>query len=146
MRCVSKIHYKGGIKMNKFDTTIWREEIKSEVELLKDMEAGTDEYKVTVDGLTKLTDRVIELEKLNLQIVSAAQTELNKLNEEKLKQEQLNAEKKDRIVSHILRGVEIIVPIGVTVWGTYKTMKFEKEGTITTIFGREFFRKLFCKK
>ena len=132
--------------MNKYDTKQWRDEIETQVKLLEEMEAGTDEYKVTVDGVTKLTDRVIELEKLNLQAEQLEKSKLDKLNEERLKAEQLAAEKKDRIISYVLKGAEIVIPLGVTIWGTFKTMEFEREGTITTVFGREFFRKLFCKR
>ena len=37
------------------------EEVKSQIEGLKDIEMGTEQYKATVDGLTKLTDRVIKI-------------------------------------------------------------------------------------
>lgn len=37
----------------------------------------------------------------------------------------------------------IILPTGVSIWGTLKTLKFEEVGTITTVAGKEHVRKLF---
>ena len=128
------------------DTKLLEEEINSEVKLLKDMVAGTDEYKVTIDGVTKLTDRYIELAKLEQQKNSQFTTDVQKSQELALKREQLKSEKRGRIVSNILQGTTLLVTTGLTVWGTFKTMEFEKEGTVTTIFGREFFKNLFHKK
>lgn len=128
------------------DTKLLEDEINSEVKLLKDMEAGTDEYKVTIDGVTKLTDRYIEIEKLKQQANSQVTTEAQRSQELALKREQLKSEKRGRVVSNILQGTTLLVTTGLTVWGTYKTMEFEKEGTVTTIFGREFFKNLFHKK
>jgi len=128
------------------DTKLLEDEINSEVKLLKDMEAGTDEYKVTIDGVTKLTDRYIELQKLKQQANSQVTAEAQRSQELALKREQLKSEKRGRVVSNILQGTTLLVTTGLTVWGTYKTMEFEKEGTVTTIFGREFFKNLFHKK
>ena len=57
----------------------------------------------------------------------------------------MEEEKKDRLIKNILTGAGIIIPLGVTVWGTLKTLKFEEEGTVTTLMGRGFINKLFPK-
>ena len=44
--------------------TLLHEEIQDEFKNLKEMELGTEEYKTTVDGLAKLVDRAIEIDKL----------------------------------------------------------------------------------
>lgn len=132
--------------MNTFDKVALEKEINSQVELLKDMESGTDEYKATVDGVTKLTDRLIEIEKLELQKEAQRRNEFSELNTNRLKCEQLAQEKRDRKITNLINVIGIAVPAALTVWGTFKTMEFEKEGTVTTIFGREFFKKLFYKK
>ena len=107
-------------------------EIESEFECLMELDAGSEEYKVTVDGLTKLMDRAIEIDKLNIE------------HEEKL---QLNKEeKKDRLIKHGINVASIVLPICVTIWGTLKSFKFEEEGTVTTIMGRGFINKLLPKK
>ena len=132
--------------MNTFDKVALEKEINSQVELLKDMESGTDEYKATVDGVTKLTDRLIEIEKLELQKEAQRRNEFSELNTNRLKCEQLAQEKRDRKITNLINVIGIAVPAARTVWGTFKTMEFEKEGTVTTILGREFFKKLFYKK
>ena len=39
------------------------DEISRELDILEGMEGGTESYKALVDGLTKLTDRAIEIDK-----------------------------------------------------------------------------------
>ena len=119
--------------------TLLNEEIKNEFEDLKKMELGSETYKTTVDGLTKLVDRAIELEKIDVEQNEAyenRQVELSKIEDDR----------KDRWVRNILTGAGIIIPTAVTVWGTIKSINFEKEGTITTIMGRGFIQKLLPKK
>lgn len=140
-----KTHYKE-VKMKEFDTVAFEKELNSQVKLLDEMEAGTDEYKATVDGVAKLTDRLIELEKLELEKEAKERARVTEANEQQLKREQLAQEKRDRKISNLINIAGIAVPAALTIWGTFKTMEFEKEGTVTTIFGREFFKKLFYKK
>ena len=108
------------------------EEIASEFEALEDIEVGTEEYRTTVDGIVKLVDRRIELEKLE--------------NERAMKAEQMKEERKDRIVKNGIAVAGIAIPSLITIWGTIKSIKFEQDGTITTFAGRSFFNKLFSKK
>jgi hypothetical protein len=108
------------------------EEIKSEFECLKELEAGSEEYKATVDGLTKLVDRAIEIDKMNI--------------EHDEKEDNVRTEQKDRLIKNCLSAAGILIPALVTIWGTFKTLNFEKEGTVTTIMGRGFINKLIPKK
>ena len=121
--------------------TILQEEIKSEFEELKGMELGTDKYKSTVDGLTKLVDRAIKIEELN----NDAQDKIYKENELDLKQQQIEEERKDRKVRNSITVASIVIPTIVTIWGTLKTLKFEEVGTVTTNAGRNFMNRLFKK-
>lgn len=120
-----------------------RDEIQSEFENLKKMETGTEKYKTTVDGLTKLVDRAIELEKFEEDCQDKIK---NREIETEFKSKQFREEKKGRIVKNVLDGLAIVVPIGITIWGTCKTLEFEKTGTVTTIMGRGFINKLLPKK
>ena len=108
------------------------EEIAAEFAKLKEMEVGTDKHKTTIDGLTKLYDRAIEVDKVNIMY------EQN----EKARED----EKKDRIIRNVLTGLGIAVPTITTIWGTLKSFKFEETGTVTTIMGRGFINKLLPKK
>lgn len=123
--------------------TLLNDEIREEFEELGKIEVGSDKYKTAVDGLTKLCDRAIELEKFK------AEQELKKDQQDvdaELRAEQLKDERKDRVVKNCLTGAGIVIPAGLTVWGTLKSINFEKTGTITTIMGRGFIQKLLPKK
>lgn len=123
--------------------TLLQDEIQSEFGELKKMEIGTDEYKTSVDGITKLVDRAIELEKMRAE----NELENDKLVSENIrKAEELELEKKDRLIKNIIAGAGVIVGAGLTIWGTIKSLKFEEEGTVTTIMGRGFINKLLPKK
>lgn len=108
--------------------TLLHKEIESELKCLKDLEAGTEEYKATVDGVTKLMDRAIEMEKIGV--------EENKKSEDR----------KYRWIDYGIAIAGMMIPPILTVWGTKKSFEFEKEGTITTIMGRGFINKLLPKK
>lgn len=118
-------------------------EIAGELDELGKMEVGTEEYKVTVDGVTKLVDRAIEMEKLA--ITKEEQLVERKFDRE-MRLQQMREEKLDRYVRNGIAIAGILLPIGVTIWGTLKSFEFEKEGTITTIMGRGFINKLLPKK
>ena len=119
------------------------DEIGREIELLKGMEVGSESYKTLVDGVTKLTDRAIEIDRFNAEVEEKAATQKF---ENELKLKQMKEEKIDRIAKNCLTAVGILLPIGVTIWGTKASFEFEKEGTVTTIMGRGFINKLLPKK
>lgn len=123
--------------------TLLQEEITDEFENLKKMELGTETYKTTVDGLTKLVDRSIKLRELeNDQLEKEAARKLEAI----LRQQEIdNARKNERVKNGIAIGT-VVTSVGLTVWGTFKTLKFEEEGTITTIMGRGFINRLLGKK
>lgn len=110
---------------------------------LSQTELGTDERKAALNELTALMDRAIEIEKVEVDRKIKAET----LESEKLaKKQQMDDEKKDRLVKNILSAAGIVLPIALTIWGTKVSLKFEEEGTFTTIMGRGFINKLLPKK
>ena len=120
-------------------------EVNAKMEELEYLEPHSDEYKAAVDSLTKLTDRILEFEKLEL---DETKTQINRQIEyEKLdvEEEKVANEKRDNKIKNWLTAAGIVVPTGLAVWGTFKSIKFEETGTITTIAGRNFFNKLFKK-
>ena len=119
------------------------DEIGREIDILEGLEVGTESYKTLVDGVTKLTDRAIEIDKFNAEV--EARAEAQKFENE-LKLKQMKEDKIDRIVKNCLTGVSILLPVCITVWGTKASFEFEKEGTVTTIMGRGFINKLLPKK
>ena len=122
--------------------TMLHDEIQSEFEELKKIEVGSDKYKTAVDGLTKLIDRAIEIDKLN---VGAEERRDARDIDVELKQEQLEADVKDRKVRNAISIAGIVIPTAVTIWGTLKSLKFEESGTVTTNAGRNFMNRIFKK-
>lgn len=119
--------------------SILNEEIQSQIESLNDIEMGTDNYKNSVDGITKLTGQLIEIEKLEKE-------REDKFDDNTYRAMQLDEERKDRKVRNCIAAAGVIIPTIVTIWGTKASFKFEQEGTITTIMGRGFINKLLPKK
>lgn len=122
--------------------TLLHEEIESEFNELKKLEAGSEKYKLAVDGLTKLVDRAIEIDKLN---DSAKDRREARDADMEIKQQQLYEDVKDRKVRNGIAIAGIIIPTAVTIWGTLKSLKFEETGTITTNAGRNFISRIFKK-
>lgn len=128
--------------MNKIETLL-REEIADEFNSLSEMEVGSEAYKATVDGLVKLVDRAIEIEKHHEEVRKEKEA---RLDENHFKRQASEDEKKDRLIRNSIAVAGIVVPSLITIWGTLKTLKFEEEGTVTTIMGRGFINKLLPKK
>lgn len=123
--------------------TLLYDAIETDFEELDKMEVGTDKYLKTVDGLTKLVDRAIEMEKFDTE----RDDKNNQMkSEEILKVSQFKEDKRDRFVRNCIAVAGLVVPAIITIWGTVKSLNFEKEGTVTTIVGRGFINKLLPKK
>ena len=116
-----------------------REEIESEFKELSKITPGGDEYRVAVDGITKLMDRAIELEKNEIDRQDRIDA---RDSENELKTKQMEDEKKDRFVKNLLAGVGTIGGLVVTIWGAKKAWKFEETGTVASPVGRSFINKL----
>lgn len=135
------------------------------LEELNGMEVGTEEYKEAVNSLSKLIDKVIEMDKLT----NDEHVKLKQINSEvEIKREQIEAEKelkskqiefddttkkqqqterrKEMIINGILSTLGIIVPAGITVWGAINSWRFEKDDSVTSTMGRGFMNKLLNPK
>ena len=119
-----------------------RDEIRLEFDGLRDIEMGTDEYKNTVDGLTKLMDRAIEMDKLEAEREEKCRKldieDKNREFDNNIKIVQIESEDRDRLIKNVISGVTVGSGIILTVWGTLKTLKFEETGVVTTSAGRKF--------
>lgn len=123
--------------------TLLEEEITREFRALSDLAPGNEDYKIAVEGLTKLTDRAIEIDKIKAERKEKREATNS---ENYYRTQQLEADNKDRLVKNVLSAVSIIGGFALTVWGTKTSIKFEETGTITTIMGRGFINKLLPKK
>ena len=123
--------------------TMLHDEILNEFEELKKLEIGSDGYRAAVDGISKLLDRAIEYDKLDAE---CNERSLNRGFEEDYKLQLAEDEKRDRRIKNGITIAGIVIPSVITIWGTIKSLNFEKEGTVTTIMGRGFINKLLPKK
>lgn len=126
----------------KIETQLHKE-IEDQLNELKKMQVGSEEYKLAVEGITKLMDRAIEIDKMNLdhqEKIDSREIETD------LKLKQMKEERVDRNVKNMLTLIGIGVPAGLTVWGTLKSLRFEIDGTVTSIVGRSFIQKFVPKK
>lgn len=116
-----------------------REEIESEFKELSTIAPGGEDYKIAVDGITKLMDRAIEMEKNEIDRQDRIDA---RDSENELKTKQMEDEKKDRFVKNLLAGVGTIGGLVITIWGAKKAWKFEETGTVASPVGRSFINKL----
>ena len=123
--------------------TMLREEIQDEIAGLGKLRLGSEEYKTTVDGVTKLLDKANELKKIDADARDRAESREIEIQ---FKTEQMQDDKKDRIVKNILTAISIGGGFILTVWGANKSWKFEETGTVTNGPGKEFMKKLFRMK
>lgn len=140
--------------------TLLDENISDELNDLGGLELGSEQYKIAVEGIAKLMDKKIEIEKierdakvkekdheLESRKVEGDLTDKAKSREiETKKLEQITNEKEDQKFKNGIAIASIVVPSLITIWGTFKTLKFEETGTVTTIMGRGFVNKLIPKK
>ena len=108
------------------------EDLVSEMAKLRTTPYDAKEYEAVADTVVKLMDRKIEMEKAK--------------SEQLFRERQLEDEKKDRLIKNIISVAAVVLPLAVTIWGTKVTLKFEEEGTFTTMMGRGFINKLLPKK
>lgn len=120
------------------------DELQEDLNNLRDLDLGSKEYEVSVDGITKMMDRVIRIEELKAEEKREAE---NQEFEKQLKQKQMRNERIDRWVGYGLTFLGIAIPTGLTVWGAKKSWKIEQEGYIVSSqAGRKFMDRLFTKK
>lgn len=108
------------------------EDLVSEMAKLRQTPYDHKDYAVVADTVDKLMAKKIELEKVK--------------NEQLAREQQFEDEKKDRLIKNVISVASIVLPLAVTIWGVKVSLKFEEEGTFTTIMGRGFIQKLLPKK
>ena len=119
------------------------DEIKTDFENLKEVELGSEQFKISVEGMTKLMEKIIEIEKIEYEEKERFE---DKVFDRQLKIAQAREERIDRWIKNALTLIGILVPAGITLWGARKSWKFEENGTITSTGGRKFMDRLFSKK
>ena len=109
-------------------------EVLEELDALKGFDYASDQYKITVDGITKLVDRVTEMERIEAENEDKAKT---REFEAEQRQRQLEEDRRKQLITNIIAVLGIVIPAGITIWGTVKSFEFEQTGTVTTLLGRK---------
>lgn len=120
---------------------LW-DEIEKEVKELSKMQVGTDQYKVTVDGIARLSDKIIELEKLESENAVKDFENFARTEEQELKREQLKSEKRDRAVKNVITVGTAVLSVAVYALAFIASTNFEREGSFTTEGGKNSIRQL----
>ena len=118
------------------------DELDADFETLR-TEKDSEKCKAATDTLVKLLDRKIEMDKIE---VDRKNKEATLEMERDFRERQMKEERTDRLVKNIIGAAGIVLPLVVTIWGTVVSLKFEEEGTFTTIMGRGFIQKLLPRK
>ena len=123
--------------------TLLHEEIEAEFKELNKLEVGSDAYRIAVEGMSKLMDKAIEIDKLNIE-----QTEKENAREDEnyFRLEEMKMNKKDQMIKNGLTFFGVLTPAIITIWGAKKAWKFEETGTIVSQTGRSFMSKLILPK
>lgn len=117
-------------------------EIEKEVKELSKMQVGTDQYKVTVDGIARLSDKIIELEKLESENAAKDFENIVRTEEQDLKRDQLKSEKRDRAVKNVITVGTAVLSVAVYALAFIASTNFERDGSFTTEGGKNSIRQL----
>ena len=120
-----------------------QKEVESELKVLSTTDVGSDKYKATVDHIVKLTDKVIDMEKLEIESEKASE-QLNANSD--LRWQEIEANSKDRKTQNRIAIAGLIVNSALIVWGTLKTFKFDNTSTVTSTLGRDILRRFVPRK
>ena len=115
------------------------EEFNDEVKGLRGLQLGSDEYKATVDGVTKLADRIIEIDKIQQE---ASAKQISQINENELKAAQMADDRIDKWIRNGIEGVKVVGGLVAAGLALVVSINFEREGTLTTEAGKSALRQL----
>lgn len=121
---------------------ILRDELEKELKELSRMQIGTEQYKITVDGVTRLSDRIIELEKLESENAVKDFENIVRTEEQDLKREQLKSEKRDRAIKNVITVGTAVLSVAVYALAFIASTNFERDGSFTTEGGKNSIRQL----
>lgn len=115
------------------------DEFESQMDELNKLQVGSDEYKVAVDGVTKLADRIIDIQKMEAE--NEARDKDREIDES-FKSEQVEMDKKDRRNRTVVEVLKIGVPTAAAFAMGIISMKWEKLDTLTSTAGKSSLRDL----
>lgn len=112
---------------------LYEEEVRDELEALSKIQVGSDSYEKAVNGVTKLTQTMIDLKKVETE-ADKMEIEQRKIDVEEAKVEM---EKKDKKIKNAIAIGTTIITIGAGIWATKFSWLKEEGGTMTFTAGRK---------
>ena len=106
-----------------------QKEIGKRMEDLNKLDATSDEYRKTVESITKLMEKHNDLMKTEYESSNCSAQIAVKQSEIKT----------NFVKDCVNVGKDVLctgLKVGVTIWGTLKILEFEKTGTVTTMIGK----------
>lgn len=119
--------------------TLLEGEIEKRFEDLEYIPSGTEEHKTSTDALTKLLDREIEMERLEIERIDKID---NQKIEQELKMRQMKEDKTSRWTRDVTNWVNLVGGAAMFAWGLIVSTNFEREGTFTTSGGKYSVKKV----
>lgn len=114
--------------------TTLTEEFNDQMKDLHKLEVGTEQYSTAVNGVTKLADKIIDLEKIEIEREERIK---DRDAEIELKSQQMEIDKRDKFNQNLVNVVKIAVPTVAGFAMGIISMKWEKLETITSTAGRQ---------
>lgn len=124
--------------MNEEIKELLEEEIKTEIENLSSLEAGSEKHSVAVESLAKLYKLRLDETKNEIDCRDKSENRENDIN---FKRVQISEAGKDRYVKIGIAAAELILPLMFYAVWMRKGFKFEENGTYTSTTFRGLFSR-----
>lgn len=105
---------------------LYQREVEADFEMLDYAEVGTEEYRAKVADINELADRIVEMDRIEL--------EREKFEMEKQKQKE---EARDRKIKNWITVGTALLAAGITIGTTVAGYRFERTDTLTSKTGNE---------
>jgi hypothetical protein len=114
-------------------------EFNARLEELGEKKLGTEDYKSAVDSMTKIADKIVEIEKLEMERdFRAQQAECERAH----KEQQIKESKKDRWTKTAVDVGKFGLGLGVTFLAFVASINYEEKGILTTQGGKTALKEL----
>lgn len=109
------------------------EEIEAEIGEISKIQVGTEEYEKSVNGLSKLTDKLVDMQKLE----AAEEDRALKARELDIREAELEAEKKHNKIKTVVEVGGKILAGGMVLFGMVYTWAREDDNINTSTVGKK---------
>lgn len=118
------------------------DELEHQVSEMKRYEVGSKEYETAAKAISVLHNIIQESKKLE---IDTDMKNITLENEYDVKSKQADENKRNRLWNTVVEIGGIVIPAVITIWGTKTTLRFEADGTPTSITSRSILPRLFKK-